>query len=81
MTWTGADLYCDNCRCFISGTERDAVHDSLCYAPNVRPGYDLCGGCAADEEAEEEQRGSNDMPERVNRYRSNRAFIERGDDK
>lgn len=79
MTWDGEHYYCDNCRCLISGSERDPLNDSLCYAPNVRPGYDLCTPCSQEEEAEEERRGTNDMPERVKRYRSNRAGIERGD--
>lgn len=75
MTWTGDQFYCDNCRCLISGTEDDPICDSLCYAPNVRPGYDLCQECSRDEEAEEERQGSNDIPERVTRYRRNRMSL------
>lgn len=79
MTWTGCDYYCDNCRCYISGTREDCLNDSICYAPDVHPGYDLCSGCAADEEADEEKRGTNDMPERVSRYQRNRIAIESND--
>jgi hypothetical protein len=75
VTWNGQDYYCDNCCCLVSATKDEPVCDSLAYAPGVRPGYDLCPGCAEDEEMEEERLGSNDMPERVKRYARNRLTL------
>jgi hypothetical protein len=73
VTWDGFDYWCDNCRCRVSGKERDPVCDSLTYAPGIGKGYDLCEPCSREEEAEEEKLGTNVMPHRAKRYAANRA--------
>lgn len=75
MTWDGQNYYCDNCRSIVPATDDEPVCESIAYAPNVRPSYDLCPGCSRDEEAEEERIGSNEMPERVKRYARHRMSL------
>lgn len=61
--------YCPRCMTRISG----ARGESAIYQSHDIP--DLCERCFFDEDAEIEERGTNDLPDTLQRYRDNIAQL------